>query len=182
MSALIKMATDGMTGYNYAVMKDIRNFIWHTFADYYIEMTKYRLGSDDNALRNGAIKTLVDVLSDCLRLMAPFTPFITEEIFHSIGKASIHHQRWPISGRYNMEIAKKGRIMCDIISGLRRFKMDSKIGMGKPLASVTVYGDLTLLGRIKDEIAGTIRIGELLVKTGKGMFDIGNGVSFDANI
>ncbi len=62
----------------------IHDFIWDTYCDWYIEMVKPRLYDKDDATRNMALWTLKEVLITSLKLLHPFMPFITEEIFTSI--------------------------------------------------------------------------------------------------
>jgi valyl-tRNA synthetase len=62
----------------------IYDFFWKDFCDWYIELVKPRLASDDVSTQKLALFTAMGVLEGSLRLLAPFMPFITEEIFHAI--------------------------------------------------------------------------------------------------
>jgi valyl-tRNA synthetase len=62
----------------------IYDFFWKDFCDWYIELIKPRLASDDVQTQKLALFTAMGVLEGSLRLLAPFMPFITEEIFHAI--------------------------------------------------------------------------------------------------
>lgn len=62
----------------------IYEFIWDTYCDWYIELTKPRLTGDDTASNEGAQRVLLYVLTEFLKLLHPFMPFITEEIFQAI--------------------------------------------------------------------------------------------------
>ena len=62
----------------------IYDFIWDTFCDWYIEITKPRLNGDDTASGIGAQKVLLFVLTETLKLLHPFMPFITEEIWGAL--------------------------------------------------------------------------------------------------
>ncbi len=79
-----------------AVQK-VYDFLWDTYCDWYIELTKARLYSEDAAQKQTALQVLVYVLDQTLRLLHPFMPFITEEIWQSLpheGDALITAQ-WP---------------------------------------------------------------------------------------
>ena len=65
-------------------IQKIYDFIWDIYCDWYIEMTKARLFSDDADRKQTALGVLVYVLDQTLRLLHPFMPFITEEIWQSI--------------------------------------------------------------------------------------------------
>lgn len=81
-----------------AVQK-VYDFIWDEFCDWYIEMVKPRLyNSDDTVSQNAALWTLRTVLIDALKLLHPYMPFITEEIFCTLQseEESIMISRWPV--------------------------------------------------------------------------------------
>ena len=98
LNTLISEVTDNMEKYELGVaIQKIYDFIWDIYCDWYIEMTKARLFSDDADRKQTAIGVLVYVLDQILRLLHPFMPFITEEIWQSIpheGEALIVAQ-WP---------------------------------------------------------------------------------------
>lgn len=79
-----------------AVQK-LHDFIWEEFCDWYIEMVKPRLYNDDDATKNAALWTLKTVLIQSMKLLHPFMPFITEEIFQTLqdDEASIMISDWP---------------------------------------------------------------------------------------
>ena len=95
---LISEVTENMDSYELGVaIQKIYDFIWDIYCDWYIEMTKARLFADDAQRKQTAISVLVYVLDQILRLLHPFMPFITEEIWQSIpheGDALIIAQ-WP---------------------------------------------------------------------------------------
>ncbi|MBQ7346247.1 MAG: class I tRNA ligase family protein, partial [Oscillospiraceae bacterium] len=62
----------------------VYDFIWDTYCDWYIELTKARLYSEDESRKQTAMSVLVYVLDQVLRLLHPFMPFITEEIWQSL--------------------------------------------------------------------------------------------------
>ena len=98
LNTLIAEVTENMEKYELGVaIQKIYDFVWDIYCDWYIEMTKARLFSDDADRKQTAIQVLVYVLEQVLRLLHPFMPFITEEIWQSIpheGEALIIAQ-WP---------------------------------------------------------------------------------------
>ena len=98
LNSLISEVTDNLEKYELGVaVAKVYDFIWDTYCDWYIELTKARLYSEDQVRKNTAISVLVYVLDQILRLLHPFMPFITEEIWQSIphdGKALIV-AKWP---------------------------------------------------------------------------------------
>ena len=100
LNTLIAEVTENMDKYEMGVaVQKIYDFVWDIYCDWYIEMTKARLFSDDAERKQTAIAVLVYVLDQMLRLLHPFMPFITEEIWQSIphdGDALIVAQ-WPVA-------------------------------------------------------------------------------------
>jgi len=98
LNTLIGEVTENMEKYELGVaIQKIYDFIWDIYCDWYIEMTKARLFADDADRKQTALQVLVYVLDQVLRLLHPFMPFITEEIWQSIpheGDALIVAQ-WP---------------------------------------------------------------------------------------
>ena len=99
MNSLIKEVTDNMEKYDLGIAVAKRNdFIWEEFCDWYIEMVKPRLYNDEDTTKTAAIWTLKKVLIDALKLLHPYMPFITEEIFCNIQdeEESIMISSWPV--------------------------------------------------------------------------------------
>ena len=82
MNHLIAEVTENMEKYELGIaVAKLNDFIWEEFCDWYIEMVKPRLYNDEDTTKNAAIWTLKTVLIDALKLLHPYMPFITEEIF-----------------------------------------------------------------------------------------------------
>jgi len=98
LNTLIAEVTENLEKYELGVaVQKVYDFIWDTYCDWYIELTKARLYSENAERKQTAIQVLVYVLDQVLRLLHPFMPFITEEIWQSIpheGDALIS-AKWP---------------------------------------------------------------------------------------
>ena len=107
LNKLVAEVTENMDKYELGVaIQKIYDFIWDTYCDWYIELTKARLYSEDADRKQTAMQVLVYVLDQILRLLHPFMPFITEEIWQSIpheGDALIV-AKWP---EYREDLAFK---------------------------------------------------------------------------
>ena len=107
LNTLIAEVTENLEKYELGVaVAKIYDFVWDTYCDWYIELTKARLYSDDAEQKQTALQVLVYVLDQTLRLLHPFMPFITEEIWQSLpheGDALII-AAWP---EYRAEMAYK---------------------------------------------------------------------------
>ncbi len=124
LNTLISEVTDNMERYELGVaIQKVYDFLWDTYCDWYIELTKARLYSDDESQKNTALQVLVYVLDQTLRLLHPFMPFITEEIWQSLpheGEALIAAQ-WPV---YTDALAfpKEESLMESVMSAIRSIR------------------------------------------------------------
>jgi len=98
LNTLIAEVTENLEKYELGIaVQKVYDFLWDTYCDWYIELTKARLYSEDAEQKQTALQVLVYVLDQTLRLLHPFMPFITEEIWQSLpheGDALIVAQ-WP---------------------------------------------------------------------------------------
>ncbi len=96
---LIPQMTENMDKYELGVAaQKIYDFIWDDYCDWYIEFTKARLQGEDPAAKEQAQQVLCYVLTEMLKLLHPFMPFITEEIYQALPHAEgefLMLQRWP---------------------------------------------------------------------------------------
>ncbi len=98
MNTLVKDVTDNMEKYELGIAADkIYNFLWEEFCDWYIEMVKPRLWDEKGETRAAALYTLKTVLANCLKLLHPYMPFVTEEIYCTLtGEESVMIADWPV--------------------------------------------------------------------------------------
>ena len=97
-NTLAKEVTENMDKYELGIaVQKVYDFIWEEFCDWYIEMVKPRLYNDGDTTKSAALWTLKTVLVNALKLMHPYMPFITEEIFCTLQseEESIMISKWP---------------------------------------------------------------------------------------
>ena len=97
-NTLAKDVTDAMERYDFGIaVQKLHDFIWEEFCDWYIEMVKPRLYNDEDETKNAALWTLKTVLIQSMKLLHPYMPFITEEIFQTLQdkEPSIMISQWP---------------------------------------------------------------------------------------
>ena len=95
---LVKDVTDNIEKFELGVAADkLYNFIWEEFCDWYIEMVKPRLYSEDNDTKSAALYTLKTVLETSLKLLHPYMPFVTEEIYCTLNENedTLMTKQWP---------------------------------------------------------------------------------------
>ena len=98
LNTLAKNVTENLDRFELGLAaQKVQDFIWDVYCDWYIEIAKVRLNSDNAAEADNARKVLVYVLSQALKLLHPFMPFITEEIYQALpgSAATIMTQPWP---------------------------------------------------------------------------------------
>jgi len=127
---LIKKATEGFNKYNYSISRlETDKFFWRTFADNYLEIVKNRIYNGNKQEKESAQYTLYHSLLTIIKLMAPITPFITEDIYQKHYKKyektkSIHLTEWPkqLKIKPNKENEKAWNKMIEIITKVRQKK------------------------------------------------------------
>ena len=98
-NTLAKDVTENMDRYELGIaLQKVYDFIWEEFCDWYIEMVKPRLYNDEDNTKAAALWTLKTVLGNALKLLHPYMPFITEEIFCTLHpeEESIMIASWPV--------------------------------------------------------------------------------------
>ena len=140
-NTLAKEVTDNLDKFELGIaIQKLYDFIWDVFCDWYIEIAKIRLqGADENA-KDNAKSVLVYVLTDILKLLHPFMPFITEEIYQAIPHSdeSIMVSKWvefDDSLSFSAEEAEMERIM-KAIRAIRNRRSEMNI---PPSRKATVY-------------------------------------------
>ena len=144
LSELAKVAADASANldkYELGLAAEkVENFIWEVYCDWYIEICKARLNSEDAQAADTARKVLVYVLDKALKLLHPFMPFITEEIYQALpGSAeTIMTQKWP--GDENMpvwadECADFEKLM-DYIKAVRAMRAEMNVHPAKKTTMV----------------------------------------------
>jgi len=85
LNRLVKEVNENIDKYELGIAANkIYDFVWDSYCDWYIELTKPRLNGEDEEAKIGAQKVLLYVLTETLKLLHPFMPFITEEIWQAL--------------------------------------------------------------------------------------------------
>ena len=112
-------------------------FIWNEFCDWYIELTKPRLYDKEQVLaRHTAQSVLLEVLEGTLRLLHPYMPFLTEEIWQAlpVPGESIMMQSWPEVPAYQDAVAEGNMtLLMDAIKAIRNIRAEMKVAPGQKI-------------------------------------------------
>ena len=98
MNKVVAEVTENMEKYELGIaVSKLQDFVWDEFCDWYIEMVKPRLYNDEDTTKDAAVWTLKTVLVDALKMLHPYMPFVTEEIFCNLqdDEESIMISDWP---------------------------------------------------------------------------------------
>ena len=137
-------------------IRDIENFIWHEFADHYVEMAKAR---KDDAVRF----TIYTVLLGSVKMLAPFMPHIAEEVYQEHfrkyeGVKSIHLSSWPDAVLTDRDAESVGGILKDVIAAIRSWKSEKKMPLNAEIRMVELIGDAMMLKSAREDIIETVKV------------------------
>ena len=144
MNNLTKSVTDLMENFELGIaVSKIYDFIWEEFCDWYIEMVKPRLYSDTDETKAAALYTLKTVLIDALKLLHPYMPFITEEIYCTLiddEEQSIMVSDWPVyKEEYNFaEDEAAVELIKEAVKGIRNVRAEMNVPPSKKATVIVV--------------------------------------------
>ncbi len=162
-NTLIKDVTENMEKFELGVaVSKVYDFIWDEFCDWYIEMVKPRLYSDaDASTKNAALWTLKNVCITALKLLHPYMPFVTEEIFMTIQdeEESIMISSWPTySDEYNFASDEKAiETIKEAVRAIRNVRTGMNVAPSRKAKVFVVSADA--------DIRKTFTDGEAFFKT-----------------
>ena len=147
----------------------IYEFTWNEYCDWYLELAKISLQSEDENLQRGTRHTLVTVLETILRLAHPIMPFITEEIWQRVAPLAgitaetIMLQAYPISddAQIKLDAIEETNWVMNFILGVRRIRGEMNIAPGKPLPILLQHGSANDQQCLANNLAYLKRLGRL---------------------
>lgn len=129
---VLASVTENMEKYEFALVgNELYSFIWDDFCSWYIELSKAGLQSEDATVKHAAQSTLFVVLQGIVKMLHPFMPFVTEEIYLSLPheKESINLESWPkpVAVAMSEEEMFAVRQLLSMISAVREIKTDYQL-------------------------------------------------------
>ena len=114
--------------------KAIYKFTWFDFASWYLEMTKVTFSGNDQKAKINTCACLRYVLTTILKLLHPFMPFVTEEIYQKYNEGSIVIASWPeVKEEYTFANAKRIETIFDIITAVRNIRAEKNVAPSKKI-------------------------------------------------
>ncbi|MBQ4059752.1 MAG: valine--tRNA ligase [Lachnospiraceae bacterium] len=140
-NTLAKDMTENLDKYELGIAASkVYDFVWEEFCDWYIEMVKPRLYNDEDETKAAALWTLKTVLINALKLLHPYMPFVTEEIFTNLqdSEESIMVSEWPVfTDEWNFAADERAvDAIKDAVRGIRNLRAEMNVPNSK---KATVY-------------------------------------------
>ena len=169
---VVKDATASFEAWDYTRSLDLTETFFWTFCDDYIELVKDRAHAGDASAR-AALRLALSVL---LRLLAPFLPYATEEVWSWWQEGSVHLASWPRAEELALAEAGDPEVLTAVgaaLSQVRKAKSDAKVGMRSEITSATLVVPAATADRVRQGEADLRAAGRL---TGTLDYAEGDGV------
>ncbi len=160
LSATIADATRLMDTFQYGEAgRQIYDFFWGEFCDWYLEISKIALYRGDAEAKTGARTTLIKVLDESLRLLHPFIPFVTEETWGYL-KAAVGDAAWPAGlivapwpapGARDEAAEAEMNLIMEMVRAIRNARSEYDVKPGVQIAATIAAGDRAALVRAQSD-------------------------------
>ena len=177
MNALIEDVTANMDKFELGIaVQKVYDFIWEEFCDWYIELVKYRMyHAEENPVScNAALYTLRKVLGNALKLLHPYMPFITEEIYSALvpEEESLMISAWPETDETYRDLEAEYLIdhLKEIIRGVRNVRAEMNVPNKRKATVFVVTEDVALtkgLKKVEEKALPLMNASEILVQKDK---------------
>ena len=134
--------------------RQLYEFLWGEYCDWYIEIAKTQLNSGDEAVASRTRAILVYILDRTLRLLHPFMPFVTEEIWQHLpheGEALII-AAWPTAAGLDEEAEAEMGLIMEMVRAIRNARAEYEVEPSRAVAAIVLAGDKTELVRSHADI------------------------------
>jgi valyl-tRNA synthetase len=146
----------------------IQDFLWHEFADHYIELVKHRAHSEKD---EGARYALYSVGLGLLKMVSVFLPHVAEDAYHASFKGfeeppSVHVSGWPEAPEVDEEAERKGETAKAVVAAIRSWKSGKGISLNSGISRVEVVGESAseMMYGSEEDVRATVKAGELEVR------------------
>lgn len=182
LNSVVKEATKHMEDFKFnQALKEIRTFVWHEFCDMYIEEVKHRLYGESST-SDAAKYVLRHVLWVVTRLLAPFIPHFSEEVYHTYfdsdcSRDSVHQLNWPEAEEefLDEEAEELGVLLNSVVGAIRQFKSGRDMPLSEEISSVEAYSSSEEIRdyfrKLKDDIEGSARVSDFVIRENRPKVD-----------
>ncbi len=170
LNSLIKDSTDWLENYKVTEPARALSEFVNDLSTWYVRRSRDRFKSENEADRNQAMDTLRTCLVETTKLMAPFTPFISEAVYGELngGKESVHLEDWPQADEKltNQDLMKNMDQARRIVSEALKQREETKIAVKQPLAKATVSGMKALEDNLVELIKAEVNVKDVVFEEG----------------
>ncbi|NII51231.1 valine--tRNA ligase [Frigoribacterium endophyticum] len=163
-ATVIGAATDALEGYDHARALEITEKFFWTFCDDYLELVKERAyGATTPAEQASAVLALQTTIDGLLRLLAPYLPFATEEVWSWTHDGSVHRASWPTAAELG-EVGQPTGLLAlvgEALIGVRRAKSDAKASQKTPVVSATIAAPAAQLDVLRGAASDLAAVGKI---------------------
>lgn len=162
---VVDVATDSFEAYDYSRALEVTEQFFWDFCDDHVELVKERAYRGDAAGKASAVAALREALSVQLRLLAPFLPFATEEVWSWWRTGSVHTASWPTSAHLREAAGDADPAMLGVVgralAGIRKAKSEAKVSQRTDVGRALVAAPAAQLGLLRsaaDDLRGAGRV------------------------
>lgn len=135
--------------------RQIYEFLWDEFADWYLEASKTRLYGEDKEAARQARATLVYVMDTCLRLLHPFMPYVTEALWHRFPRDESPEQAlvvatWPKGGSIDEDSVRRFERLQSLVRSIRNARAEYQVEPGRKIP-MTIRAESVTASDVQDE-------------------------------
>lgn len=145
--------------------RQIYEFLWDEFADWYVEASKTRLYGNEEQAAKEARETLVYVMDTCLRLLHPFMPFVTEALWHRFPREGSSEKalitaKWPVGGYVCTDSIQRFEKLQSLVRSIRNARAEYQVEPGRKIPLTVVVDPITAedIQAEKDVLCGLAKI------------------------
>lgn len=154
--ALVNVVDDGLDTLSFGdVGRQIYEFLWDEFADWYVEASKTRLYGQEETPGKESRATLVYVMDTCLRLLHPFMPYVTEALWHRFPREGSHEQAlitatWPAGGKIDEDAIRRFDRLQSLVRSIRNARAEYQVEPARRIP-VTIVAEATSVSDMETE-------------------------------
>lgn len=159
------VVTAALEGFNFnEAGRLLYEFFWFDFADWYIEIAKASLYSDDSASKLQTQQVLAYVMERSARLWHPYIPFVTETLWQALPHQaeSLMMAEWPATGLPRCEVARQQfAVLKDIVAAVRNARSEYNVEVSKKVSAVICITDATLQEAMESQLDSICLLGRI---------------------
>jgi len=163
-ATVIGAATEALEGYDHARALEITEKFFWTFCDDYLELVKERAyGATTPAEQASAVLALQTTIDGLLRLLAPYLPFATEEVWSWTHDGSVHRASWPTAAELG-DVGQPSGLLAlvgEALIGVRRAKSDAKASQKTPVVRATIAAPAAQLEVLRGAASDLAAVGKI---------------------